>query len=190
MDKLVLTEKELAQMDASVFTDIALLEEKRLSEAENNDRRKKKIREDLAYVRSNKLQLLKSGVYTPESLLQEENRLNAELVSLQQDEVVSDVSMQRVMEDVQKLSELLKYGSAIYSSAKLPEKEAFVRIIFSELSISENTLKYKCKNGFQTLERRFFLVCVPTDWLSELVQQASFIQISIGELRSLFNQSN
>jgi site-specific DNA recombinase len=188
IDHLIFTESEQVELDASTTTEISLFEEKRLKGIELNDRRKKKIREDLTYLRTNKLQLLKSGVYTAEMLLQEENGLNTELATLQEKEAISDLSMQAVMADILKLSELLKTGSAYYSSAKSSEKEQIIKIIFSELLISENTLQYKCKNGFQALESRFLLVCDPTTWLSELLRLAQHIQISIDELRSTLNR--
>jgi DNA invertase Pin-like site-specific DNA recombinase len=185
--RLVLTEDELTQLDASTATDISLFEEKRLKQIELNDRRKKKIREDLTYLRTNKLQLLKSGVYTAEVLLSEENQLNTELSTLQDTEMISDVSMHAVMRDVIKLSELLKIGSEYYSFAKSDEKEKLIKIIFSELSVSGNTLQYKCKNGFQALESRFLLVCDHTTWLSELLKLAQYIQASQSDLRSIIS---
>jgi site-specific DNA recombinase len=184
IDRLVFSENELAQFDAATGMDISRFEEKRLKNLDLNDRRKKKLREDLTYLRSNKLQLLKTGVYSPEMLLQEENSLNAELVGLQATEAISDVSMHAVMEDVLKLSELLKTGSALYSFAKSPEKERFIKIIFSELSFSENTLQYKCKSGFRALENRFSNIGDPTTWLSELLGLAQPIRTSLDELNS------
>ena len=188
IDRLILTENEHVELDASTTTEISVFEEKRLKGIEISDQRKKKIREDLTYLRTNKLQLLKSGVYTPEMLLQEENKLNAELGKIQEKEIISDLSMQAVMADILKLSELLKTGSAYYSMAKSPEKERIIKIIFSELSFSENTLQCKCKNGFQALENRFLLVCDPTGWLSELLGLAQSIRISLDELRSALNR--
>lgn len=189
IERLVLTEAELIQLDASTSTDISLFEEKRLKEIELNDRRKKKIREDLAYLRTNKLQLLRSGVYAPEMLLEEETKLNTELVSLQNQESVSDLSMQAAMEDIVKLSELLKSGSSYYSFAKSSEKERLIKIIFSELFISGNTLEYKCKNGFQALESRFSHVCDQTTWLSEAVQNHKWTKESIERLQQIINGS-
>lgn len=189
INRLAFTEDEQIQLDSTVTTEISLFDEKRVKAIELNDRRKKKIREDLAYLRANKLQLLKSGVYTPELLLQEETGLNAELNRLQEKEVISDMSMQAVMVDIQKLSELLKTGSAYYSLAKSPEKEQIIKIIFSELLISENTLQFKCKNGFQALENRFSLVGDPTDWLSEAGRNHKWIQESVKDLKEILNGS-
>lgn len=187
MDCLVLTDDEKIQLDSRTSTAISLFEEKRLKKIEESDRRKKKIREDLTYLRTNKLHLLKSGVYTPEMLMQEESALNTELNTIQNEEIISDLSMEAVMVDIIKLSELLKTGSAYYSNAKSREKELIIRTIFSELIFSGNTLQYKCKNGFRALENRNFLVSDPTDWLSELLGMAQNIQTSLEDLRSVIN---
>ncbi len=162
MDGLILTEEEREHLDSVTSTDVSIFEEKRLKQIDTNDRKKKRIREDLSYLRTNRLMLLKTGVYTPETLLRQESDLNISLNAIQDEEIISDVSMQAVMDDLLKLSELVKTGSAYYSHAKSSEKEQLVRIIFSELSVSENTLQYKCKDGFQALENRFVLVCDPT----------------------------
>ncbi len=162
MSGLYFTNEEIEQMDARTGTDIAILEEKRQSELAQVERKKKKIREDLAYIRSNKLSLLKTGVYTPEGLLAEETRLNSELVCFQNQEQASDIAMHETMKDVLKLSELVKNVVPYYKFANPQEKEKIVRVIFSELSVSQNTLKYKCKKGFECFENRFLAICDPT----------------------------
>ena len=155
ISNLHFTDEEIDQMDARIGTDIALLEEKRQKELNHIERKKKKIREDLAYIRSNKLSLLKTGVYSPEALLEEENKLNDDLMTLQSTEQVSDVAMHETMIDVQKLSELLKDVVPYYDYANPQEKEKIIRIIFSELYISHDTLQYKVKKGFECFENRF-----------------------------------
>jgi len=107
---LSFTESEFDEINTRTDTNIALLEHKRHKALENNQRQKKKLREDLSYIRENRLTLLKSGLYNPESLLKEENKLHGQLSSLQAEEQVSDVSMHELMKDVIKLSELLKHG--------------------------------------------------------------------------------
>jgi site-specific DNA recombinase len=122
-------------------------------------------------------------------LLQEETTLNTDLNAVQDEEIISDLSMQAVMEDVLKLSELLETGSAYYHNAKSPEKELIIKTIFSELYISENTLEYKCKAGFRALENRNLLVCDPTDWLSEALHLDKFIKESIERLQKVLISS-
>ncbi len=159
ISNLSFTEEEKVEIDARLKTDVALFENKRLKEIEQNDKRKKKVREDLTYLRTNKLILLKSGVYSPEDFLAEENKLNNELIAIQDAEQGSDVAMHEVIKDLVKLSELLRYGYGMYSLAKSAEKERLTRIIFSELTLSGNTLKYKCRNGFRALQSRFVPSC-------------------------------
>jgi site-specific DNA recombinase len=159
---LAFTDDEIEQMDAHMGTDIALLEEKRQKQLDQVERKKKKVREDLAYIRSNKLSLLKTGAYTPEALVEEETKLNDELTLLQVEEQASDVAMHETMKDIQKLSELLKNLIPYYDFANPHEKEKIIRIIFSELYVSRNSLNYKCKKGFECFEKRLFAMGDPT----------------------------
>ena len=160
--ELHFTDDELAELDARIGTDVALLEEKRNKALEKNERQKKTLREDLAYIRSNKLNLLKTGVYTPETLLEEEEKLNTQLSELQSQEQASDVAMHETMKDVTKLSELIKNVVPYYQFANPHEKEEIIRIIFSELYVSQNTLQYSLQKGFEPFKSRSVALCDPT----------------------------
>ena len=162
ISNLYFTNEEISEMDSRIGTDIALLEEKRQKNIDRVERQKKKIREDLTYIRSNKLSLLKTGVYSPEALMEEEEKLNIELVVLQNQEQSSDMAMHETMKDIFKLSELLKNIVPYYKFADPREKEKIIRIIFSELHISQNTFNYKCKKGFECFENRFYALGDPT----------------------------
>jgi hypothetical protein len=162
MTNLSFTEDELADMDAKLGTDIALLEVRRQKNIDQMERRKKTIREDLAYIRSNKLSLLKTGVYSPETLLEEETKLSSELNALQNAEQASDIAMHETMKDIAKLSELIKDVVPYYGIAKPLRKEQIIRVIFSELYVSKDTLKYKLKKGFECFGNRFNAICDPT----------------------------
>ncbi|MDE1945495.1 MAG: recombinase family protein [Patescibacteria group bacterium] len=153
--RLVFTKDELAEINARTTTDLALLDMKRIDKIEAGERRKKKIREDLKYLRENRLPLLRGGAYTPEGIAEEEARLNQELLSLSSEEMVSDVSMAETVKEVVKLSELIEYSIPVYDFANPTEKERIIRTIFSELTLSEDTLQYQCKNGFKALQGRF-----------------------------------
>jgi site-specific DNA recombinase len=185
ISRLIFTDEELAELDARSKTDIAGYETKRQDTLDQNERKKKKVGEDLAFLKANKLTLLKSGVYSPESYIEEDTRLNAALMSLQADEQASSVSMSEVVKDAKKLSELLKDVAELYISMDSHEKEEITRLTFSELSISQNTLKYKCRNGLQVLADRFDPDCARLTWLSEAVQNHKLIERSIAELNEL-----
>jgi len=152
---LLFKEEELSLIEARTSTDVALFEQERHQKLAELDRKKRKVREDLKYLRENKLALLQGGVFDAQGLVAEENKLNALLISLQEKEQASDASMHETMKDVQKLSELLKSAHSCYISANSQEKEQFLRMVFSELTLSENTLNYRCKKGFRVFENRF-----------------------------------
>src|ERR1035437_1857525 len=60
---------------------------------------------------------------------------------------------------ISQLSELLKGGYEHYEIANSKEKARIIRLIFSELSLSENTLTYKCNEGFEALQKRLDPLC-------------------------------
>ncbi len=163
ISNLYFTENELAHMDAQIETKIALLEEKRNKNIDLLENQKNKIRDDLAYLRTNKLTLLKTKVYSPEALFQEEEKLSSELTVLQTKEVISDTAMRETMNDIKKLSELVKNLIPYYNFADPFEKEKIIRIIFSELYFAKNVFQFKCKNGFECFENRMNAVCDPTE---------------------------
>ncbi len=190
ISNLYFTDIELEQLEARTSTEISLLEEKRLKEFEKIERQKKHIREDLAYLRSNRLQLLKSGVYTLEGMAEEQSQLEAKLDELLEDEEISEAAMVEVMKDVVTLSELLKNAIPIYKLSIPHEKDRLIRLVFSELFISQNTSEYKVKKGFEAFENRFSAICDPIAWLSELYRYRAYIRDKIYELEKLTTPKN
>ncbi|MBA3830159.1 MAG: recombinase family protein [Taibaiella sp.] len=184
---LSFTEDEFNRLEATTETDIALLDQKRITELDMQERQKRKLREDLTYLNANRLLLLRSGVYTPETFIAEETRLYGDIASLQGKEQVSDISMFEVIKEIIELSELLKSLYFYYKNAVSEEREDYVRKIFSELSLSENTLRIKCKNGLQVLESRFYSVGDPTGWISELNKYSIEIETSVEIIKRLFD---
>ncbi len=137
IQKLSFTDDELVLLDAQTRTDVALFEVKRHTELDKMDRQKRKIREDLTYLRNNKLSLLKAGVYSPESYLEEEMKLNNELITLQDKEQISDISMHEVIKDIIKVSELLKTLYFCYEKGNSAEKEPIIKnVILPNFSFS------------------------------------------------------
>jgi hypothetical protein len=187
MGSLSFTEKELQEFDAR--TDIARLETNRFKQLEASERRKKRIREDLAYLNANRLMLLKTGAYTPEKLASDETALNRELTTLCEAEQVSDISMAETVREVVELSELLKNVALYYHLANTKEKDRIIRVIFSELILSENTLEYKCTKAFRSLANRFIPMGDPTAWLSELVTDRHHISQGVARLTEFLSST-
>jgi hypothetical protein len=185
LSHLAYSDKELKQIDAFLHGDLKNVEEKRQKKLEENERQKRKIREDLVYLRENKLALLKSAVFSPEEYLNEEMRLNNELQKLSDQESVSDIAMHQVVKDLVLLSELVKNTCLYYQMADSGEKKILIQKVFSELKLSGNTLLFKTNKGFKLLEHHPVSLGAGYVWLSEAVRNHNFILDSIEELRTL-----
>lgn len=187
---LCLTDKEIDEINGRGSAGITLLETNRVQKLEEIKRQKKKIREDLNYLRIHKLSLLKTRVYSPEELLKEEDTLNDSLIDLQIQEYNSDAPVHEAVSNFLKLSELLNNLTPYYASSNSYELEDLSRTMFSELSLSSNALYYKCKNGFQALSNRFVPSGDPKDWISELPSRHQAISESIQDLEGFFKQAH
>ena len=159
IEKLYFTDKEIEDIEMQSGADIVLFEKKRQREIEQMEAKKKKLREDLAYLRGNKLTLLKTGVYTPEQIVESEIELENQINSLMENEQVSEEAMRETVKDLRKLSELLKNVIPYWKFANPVEKQSILRVIFSELIVHENTLEYKLTLGFEPFKTRFVSVC-------------------------------
>lgn len=188
LKQLVFTEEEYIRFQTYAETDIALLEEKRNKNLEQIEQKKKRIRKSLAYLHSNKLSLLESGMYTIESFVDEQTKLNNALEALLDQEHVSELAMRDLMRDVIKLSELFKDLIEYYNFGKPEEKEELIRILFSELTISDKTLNYKLNTGLKPLESHFYAVCDPTAQLFELLPYKQNILDSINTLKLILGK--
>ena len=82
--------------------------------------------------------------------------------------------MIETIQEVIKLSELLKEALPRYSLATPQEKEELAKIVFSELNLSGKNLDFKTKNGFQSLEsrlnNRFVVLCARVQILSRFLR--------------------
>ena len=165
---LSFTTDELAVIDARISTEIALLEERRATETARSERSKKRIRENLAYLRTNQLTLLRSGTYEPDTLLDERTRLEHEMDQLQNDEQISEAAMRDMVKVVIRVSELLNNTAELHKIADPYDKEQITKAIFSELFLANNTLTYKAQIGLEALFNQKSALGAPREWLSEL----------------------
>lgn len=169
INRLVLSDDEKKAIDERLAADLAPLKRVQEKKQAQRERRMKTVREKLQYLEANKLTLLKEKVYGAESLVAEQRKLEGQLAELEapSDQLSAD-DLIELKEAVYELSELIKSAQLGYEKGKPPQKQEFMKLMFSELTLSENTLKFKCQNGFKSLENHSWSVGDPTDWLSEL----------------------
>ena len=133
----------------------------------------------MAYLRTHKIQLLRGGLYNPESYLAEENNLNGQLLNLHLQEMISAEAIHETVKEVFKLSELLKSIVMLYEKSKMAEKVNILKNLISELSVCDESVKIKVISGLEPLETRLFADCGQSNWLSELLQKRPHIKESI-----------
>ncbi len=160
--ELSFTDSELKEIDNRVREDISELVNEQEQEQALIDSRKKKLRADLKYLRENKIHLLRSGAFKVEDYVKEESFFKSELADLEQQENRNEARVDQVVKDTIILSELLKDAYLYYILANPTEKQQIIVKIFSELTLFDNTLNYKCREGFKVLENRKSLLCDPT----------------------------
>jgi len=181
------SDSELAEINKRLESDLSRFESQRLKEVEQNQRQQKKVREELAYLKTNKLTLLKTGTYAPEDFLSEEIKLNQTLNDLSIKIQTSDVSMHEVVKDLIILSELVKDLYFSYSLANPVEKKQIISLLFSELTLSGEILLFQCKKGFEFLVDHSVVLGDPKTRLSELFESKNEIHQSIADLEALFS---
>ena len=184
---LPFSDDELAQIDEHTRTDIVDLDKQRAEEEARQARRLANLRSDIAYLEENRLTLLKSGAYSPEDLVSEQERLNSEIAGAAQTEVVTDTTVREVVDDLVKLSELVKNTTELYKIVKPTTKEKIARTIISELLIVEDTLDYNVNIGFEPLKTRSVLYSAPNQTFSELCKDRHHIRESIELLKHICN---
>jgi DNA invertase Pin-like site-specific DNA recombinase len=187
LGSLSFTDDERSEIEARAETDTVLLDQRRMMRLEEIERRKKRLRDDLSYIRSNRLTLLRTGVYTPEDLATEDAKLTTELEKLHSEEGVSDEAMAATAKAVIELSELLKGAKFLVERAKPMEQDRIVRMVFSELILSENSFDFQCNKGFFALQKRLVDLHDPTDWISELCTSGVAFYHAASELSSLLS---
>lgn len=185
LPELFFTPDELVELDQRADQGQASLEAKLKEERAQAERKRRKLSEDLSYLRGNRIDLLRSGVYTPESYVAEEERLLREQAEMGEEMSIPDIDLREAMADATKLSELLKRLTLYYEEAISPDKEDIVRCLFSELTMSDQTLAYSLKSEFQVLEKRDVVSSAPDAWLSELVRDREQIKQAVVTLTNL-----
>lgn len=179
--KLMLTDEEIREIKEFIKSKLGFVEKKLSQKKSEDERRMRKLHEDLTYLENNKLTLLQVGVYTPETIMNEENRLKNSINELE-GSLNNEVSPSEIINSMIELSELLKKLYLLYKKSDFAQKYLIARKIFSELFFFENTLETKAVNGLSALETRFVSDCALSEWISELKNEKACIDKSINEL--------
>ncbi|MEQ9180462.1 MAG: recombinase family protein [Nitratireductor sp.] len=165
------THQELSELERRIETDKSILKARQQEALACHTRATARIREDLAYLRENRLMLLKSGVYTPDAFVAEEMALEAKLGENNTEHLIAAEEYEQAIREVFNVSELLESLISGYEMADPRKKEQISRIVIVELRLAENTLEFKAQKRFQCALRREYALGDPIAWISELRDQ-------------------
>lgn len=166
--KAAFTEQELYTIEACLDRDIPNLEAKRKRAAESHNRQTSRLHDDLNYLRENRLTLLKTGAYTPEALVAEEQKLLSDIGKLEASHMTTGEEIRQKWQEVASVSELLKTLVLRFEIADTRQKDQIARLVCSELFLSQDTLEFKPQSEFAMFFGRKFPIGDPIAWISEL----------------------
>ena len=155
LDRIHFTEQEKIDIENNAWKEIDKLTDGRNLQVEELHHQVTKTIENLDYLEKDKLNLLRTGVFTPAQIIAEEGRLNLLLSELQEKMNSLSVSSKAMLEYIISFSELVKNASAYFEHALDSEKRDIVLQVFSELYIENGELEYVATDAYNALLGRF-----------------------------------
>ena len=149
------TELEKQNIEAHAYKELDKLTERRNKQVEDLRLQKNKAVENLDYLTKDKLNLLRTGVFTPTQIIEEEGRLQTLLANFEEKIQSFSVSTKAMLEYVISFSELTKHTAAYFTHGLDTEKRDIVMQVFSELYITNGELKYVANEAFEALLKRY-----------------------------------
>lgn len=155
LSRISFSEEELTEIEVTANAQINKIAGRRNQEMESLYRQLAKIMADYDYLIKDKLNLLRTGVFTHEEIKSEEGRLNLLIEEIKNKISANSESTKAMLDYVITFSELIKNAANYFKYALDSEKHELVLQVFSELSFKNGELKYVAKDGFNMLLKRF-----------------------------------
>lgn len=154
LEKISFTDNELRELEKDAEKQLNKITDRRNSELENTYIKMNKTMKDLDYLCKEKISFLRDSIMRPEEIRNEETRLRQEIERHQEIIRANTESSQKMLEYIISFSDLIKNTALYFEYALDSEKREITNQIFSELYFSDLGLKYKAKQGFDTLFAR------------------------------------
>ncbi|MBN9483140.1 MAG: hypothetical protein BGO70_01020 [Bacteroidetes bacterium 43-93] len=193
LSRIYFTEPEKSAIEANAWKELDKHTERRNKIAEDLRLQKNKVVVNLKYLGTDKLNLLRTKVFTSEQLIEEECRLNGLLADY--DDKISElsVSTKAMLEYVISFSELAKHVAFYFSEGLDAEKRDIVLQVFTELYIENGELKYVATEAYNALLQRFDTqlqpLCGEDYVVLELVNIYNLVKASKVTLQKLLDHS-
>jgi len=180
------SDEELAYIEANAKTELDTIAEKRNGELADLENQRRRIYDDLDYLKKEKIALLRNGL-SVEEYQQDVARLEKELETVQVKMSVYSEAESEMLKYVLTFSELVKMACLYYKNALDTEKREIARQVFFELHLYNGKVAYlKAKEGFAALLKRHSMSSGgPEFCFSELVTAYCSVKLSLDKFRRL-----
>lgn len=155
LNRIHFTEPEIAAIEANAWQELDKLTDRRNKQVEDLKLQKNKALENLDYLTKDKLNLLRTKVFTAEQIIEEEGRLTALLADYEEKIKEFSISTKAMLEYVISFSELVKHTAFYFGYGLDTEKRDIVLQVFTELYIENGELKYTAAEAYNALLMRY-----------------------------------
>ncbi len=155
LNRIHFTELEISAIEANAWKELDKLTDRRNKQVEDLRLQKNKAAENLDYLTKDKLNLLRTKVFTAEQIIEEEGRLTALLAEYEEKISELSISAKAMLEYVISFSELAKHAAFYFNGGLDNDKRDIVMQVFTELYIENGELKYVATEAYQALLMRF-----------------------------------
>ena len=155
LERIHFTDQEKRDIEAHAWKELDKLTEGRNKQVKDLQLLKSKTKDNLEYIVTDKLNLLRTGVFTPAQIIDEEGRLTTLLAEYEEKISALSISTKAMLEYVISFSELAKHVAIYFDKGLDTEKRDIVLQVFSELYIDNGELKYVATEAYHALLKRF-----------------------------------
>ncbi len=154
LSRIAFTDEEIAEIKARA--DIGLNRAATMREKQRNDleRTFERVRDDLAYLKRERVTLLRTGAMDPETFASEVQRLELESQEVQKRIGEARESEEEMLKTVLEFSELIKMANLYYKHALDQERHEILTQVFTELALSNDEFTFIPKGGYLKLFQR------------------------------------
>jgi site-specific DNA recombinase len=155
MDRIRLSDEELAKISQSSKTEIKSLAETRNRKLADLQAKQRAIIADLDYVAQNKITLLRTGAMNPEAIDDEKSRLERKLAEVNAEITIYAESVTDMLKCILTFSELVRNAGIYFRYALDSERREIALMVLSELKFTNREItSHEARDGFGALLSR------------------------------------
>lgn len=155
LEQVHFSDQELQEIESRAKFGLQDVSERRNRELEALNKQRKRVYDDLDYLQTNKITLLRTNTYTIQQFGEDVVKLQKELDEIEEKSKAYKEATMDMLKYVINFSELVKEAKLYYENALDTEKRDITLSVFSELTFHNGNLSnFKAKEGFAALFNR------------------------------------